>query len=267
MLFLPCSGPGRVTCAAVRVRRPRIAELPAALQPPARFVRGLVKKSSYMYEGDGIATKHFTPFLDDPGFQARYEKVAHTWPGSDNRWRLWILTRSAMHCAPLDGSFAEFGVYRGGCTFMVLSECRPRSHRSVFLFDTFAGIPTSRLTEYEEGAGFGGRLADVSVEEVRARLAPWSDQVRFVAGDVFETLSETETGPLAFAHLDMNASAPTKIALDYVWSRMVPGGMMVFDDYGWAQYADQKKLIDDFFGDKPDGLMALPTGQALSVKV
>src|ERR1700737_3011166 len=192
----------------MRVRRPRIAELPAALQPPARFVRGIVKKSPYTFEGDGFATWHYSPFLDDAEFQRRYATVAHTWSGSDNRWRLWILTRSAAHCASLDGSFAEFGVYRGGCTFMVLSESRPRPDRSVFLFDTFAGIPSSRLTESEEGAGFGGRLADVSMTEVRDRLAEWSDQVRFVVGDVFETIPKTETGHLAFVHLDMNASAP-----------------------------------------------------------
>lgn len=251
----------------MRLRRPRIAELPAALQPAARFVRSLVKKSPYTYEGDGIATWHYSPFLENSDFQKRYATVAHTWPGSDNRWRLWILTRSAAHCASLDGSFAEFGVYRGGCTFMVLSECRPLPNRSIFLFDTFAGIPSSRLTDTEASAGFGGRLADVSMTEVRDRLAEWSDQVRFVAGDVFETLPKTETGPLAFAHLDMNAAAPSKLALEYVWSRLVPGGILVFDDYGWAQYADQKKLIDNFFEDKRDGLVALPTGQALSVKL
>lgn len=227
----------------------------------------MVKKSPYAFEGDGFATWHYSPFLDDPEFQKRYATVAHTWPGSDNRWRLWILTRSAAHCASLDGSFAEFGVYRGGCTFMVLSESRPLPNRSFFLFDTFAGIPTSRLTEREVSAGFGGRLADVSMTEIRDRLAQWSDQVRFVAGDVFETLSNTETGPLAFVHLDMNASAPTQLALDYAWSRLVPGGMIVFDDYGWAQYAEQKLLIDDFFKDKKDGPIALPTGQALSIKL
>ena len=230
-------------------------------------MRGLVKKSPYMYEGDGIATKHFSPFLHDSEFQRRYETVAHTWPGSDNRWRLWVLTRSAIHCAPLDGSFAEFGVYRGGCTFMVLSECRPHPNRSYFLFDTFAGIPSSRLTPQEVQAGFGGRLADASTAEVQERLAQWKDVIRLVPGDVFETLAATETGPLAFVHLDLNASAPTELALRYVWSRLVPGGMIVFDDYGWVQYDNQKVLIDEFFKDKADGLMALPTGQALCVKL
>lgn len=252
---------------APTVRRPHISELPTALQPPARFLRAIVKKSPYSFEGDGFATWHYSPFMADAQFQSDYAKVSQTWPGSDNRWRLWIMTRCATHCASLDGSFAEFGVYRGGCTYMVLSVCRPRSGRSYFLFDTFGGIPTTNLTQQEVAAGFGGRLSDASVDEVRERLSPWKDQVKFVVGDVFDTLPSTETGPLAFGHLDLNAAAPTDFALKYVWSRLVAGGILVFDDYGWSQYSDQKKLIDAFFEDKKDSLIALPTGQAMVVKL
>ena len=224
-------------------------------------------KSPYTFEGDVIATGHYSPFLDDVAFTSQYAKVAHTWPGWDIRWRLWILTRSAIHCAALDGSFAEFGVYRGGTSFMVLSQCRPRAGRSYFLFDTFAGIPDTNLTTRETETGFAGRLSDVTLDEVRERLKPWSDQTRFVRGDVFETLRREETGPLAFAHLDLNAAAPTEAALEYAWSRMVAGAIVVFDDYGWSGYEDQRALIDRFFAGKPDGLIALPTGQALSVKL
>ena len=248
------------------VRRPRISELPPVLQPPARFLRGLVKKSPYSYEADGIATWHFSPFLSDELFQRTYAAVADTWPGSDNRWRLWIMTRSAIHCAALDGSFAEFGVYRAGCAFMILSVCQPRPARSYFLFDTFAGIPTTNLTENEERQGFGGRLGDVSIDEVRQRLAPWTDQVKFVVGDVFETTKSTETGPLSFVHLDLNASAPTAVALEYAWSRLLPGGMMVFDDYGWKHFKKQRDAENRFMADRGHFILELPTGQGLVIK-
>jgi O-methyltransferase len=249
------------------LKRPRIDQLPSALQPPAKFVRRVIGKSPYTFEGDVIATGHYSPFLEDAAFNGQYAKVAHTWPGWDIRWRLWILTRSAIHCSALDGSFAEFGVYRGGTSFMVLSQCRPHPGRAYFLFDTFAGIPNSNLTARETETGFAGRLSDVTLAEVHNRLLPWSDVTRIAPGDVFETLRREETGPLAFAHLDLNAAAPTEVALEYAWSRMVPGGIVVFDDYGWSGYEDQRAMIDRFFTGKPDGLIALPTGQALSVKL
>jgi hypothetical protein len=247
------------------LRRPRLEELPRPLRPPARALRFILKGSPYRYEADGIATQHLSPFLQDRDFNARYSTVAGMWT-ADLRWRLWILAHAAAHGSSLDGSFAEFGVFRGGCAYMVLSGTRPHDGRSFFLFDTFEGIPDSNLTEAEASAGFAGRLADTSLDEVRARLDAWSKQVRFVAGDVFKTLPETETGPLAFAHIDLNAAAPTEVALRYTWARLVPSGIVVFDDYGWADYQDQRRLIDQFFEDQGEAIIALPTGQAMAVK-
>ena len=83
---------------------------------------------------------------------------------------------------------------------------------------------------------------------------------------MFETLKTTETGPLAFVHLDLNAAAPSEVALEYSYSRLVPGGIAVFDDYGWAEFEEQRKVIDRYFAGRKDGLIALPTGQAISVK-
>jgi len=251
---------------AVPIRLPRISQLPAPLRPPARFVRDMIQPR-YAFQADGYATIHYSPFVNDAGFNSRFAQVVDTWPTSpDIRWRLWIMTRSAIHCSALDGSFAEFGVFRGGCSFMVLSECRPHAGRSYYLFDTFSGIPHEKLADYEKGVGLGGRLSNTSVAEVEERLAPWRDQIRIVQGDVFETLKTTETGPLAFVHLDLNAAAPSEVALEYSYSRLVPGGIAVFDDYGWAEFEEQRKVIDRYFSGRKDGLIALPTGQAISVK-
>ncbi len=248
------------------MRRPRIDELPKVLQPPARRLSKAVRKSLYRYEADGVATIHYLPFLDDAGFVERYSAVANLWDGRDIRWRLWVLTKSAEHCAALDGSFAEFGVWRAGCAYMILSGSRPVAGRSYYLFDTFQGIPETNLTAQETAAGFGGRLADVSLTDVRTRLDPWKDQLDFVVGDIFETLPETETGPLAFVHLDLNAAAATEFALRYAWSRLLSSGMIVFDDYGQNEYVDQRRLIDEFFAREKVPVIALPSSQALAIK-
>jgi len=251
----------------VKFGRPRIGQLPAVLRPPARLARRVLTMSSYLYESDGLATLHFSPFLSDPDFESRFATVAATWDGLDIRWRLWILTACACHCASLDGSFAEFGVWRGGCAFMMLSGPGPHAGRKFFLFDTFEGIPAEHLTPGEARSGFKGHLADVSLDDVRKRLAAWQGQAEFVVGDIFETVPRTETGPLAFVHLDLNAAVATEFALEYSWSRLLPGGMVVFDDYGWHDYIDQRRSVDRFFAGRPDGLVALPTGQAFSVKL
>ena len=149
---------------------------------------------------------------------------------------------------------------------MVLSGVGSHDGRSFFLFDTFEGIPETNLTDAEIQAGFAGRLADTSLDEVRSRLGSWNQRLRFVAGDIFKTLPETETGPLAFVHIDLNAAAPTEVALQYAWERLVPSGVVLFDDYGWAEYEDQRRLIEKFFEGKKEAILALPTGQAMAIK-
>lgn len=244
----------------------RVERLPKPLRPAARRLRDAVRRS-YPFEADGMGTYHLSPFLADKDFNDAYAKVKGSWDVADIRWRLWILTRAAIQCSRLEGSFAEFGVYRGGCAYMILTRTQPAPGRRYYLFDTFAGIPDDEhLTETERDEGFGGRLGDVALADVRERLQPWSDRLEFVVGDVFKTLPHTETGPLALVHMDLNASAPTAEALRYAWPRLVPGGMIVFDDYGDSHYSDQRRLVDQYFAGEGVPLFALPTAQALAIK-
>ena len=258
--------------------RTRIARLPRPLQWPALLLRNLLPKPRrrpYIFASDGVATTHFSPFLHDAEFDRLYEQILETepWPGRgwgtpklDIRWRVWILTQCARQCRLLAGHFAEFGVYRGGYAFMVLSRAPLRGDQRFYLFDTFAGIPRERLTRREEENGLGGLLAETSAAHVARLLQPWAGHVVIVEGNVFETLPRTDAGPIAFTSLDLNASAPTIAALEYVYPRLVPGAMIVMDDYGWLGYKDQRVAIDAFFKDKPESILALPTGQGLVIR-
>lgn len=248
----------------------RIARLPRPLQVPAILLReALPRKRPWTYDADGLATMHFSPFQADAEFARLYEQMAADWFRDevvDARWRMWLLTRWARYARGVPGSYAEFGTYRGGCAWMILSTADLAPDRRFFLFDTYAGIPDSRLTAAEREARFAGRLADTSAGYVRDLLAPWDPIPQIVAGDVFETMPATDTGPIAFAHIDLNAAAPTEHVLAHVYERLSPGGVVVFDDYGWAGYEDQRARIDAFVAGRPEELVALPTGQAVLLR-
>jgi len=227
------------------------------------------RRANYVFESDGLATEHYCPFLDDEVFNARYQDLRKEWfPAAevDVRWRMWLLTQTARHCVRLSGDFAEFGVYRAGCAFMILSTGAFADSKRFFLYDTFAGVPADDLSTSEAEAGLAGAHSDTSVEYVRRRLAPWAERLVVVPGDVNLTLRDAEAGPLAFVHMDLNAAEPTRTALEHAFSRLSPGGMMLFDDYGWKGLEPQREVIDAFLRDKPEEPLALPTGQALLVK-
>jgi O-methyltransferase len=249
----------------------RIAHLPPPLKRIVEAAaRRLPVSRGWVYDADGLATAHFSPFLNDPEFSRLYDQMTAEWfqdEAIDVRWRMWLLTRYALQARTLPGDYAEFGVYRGGCSRMVLATAGLDRARRLHLFDTFEGIPHDNLTERERGAEFGGRLSDTSVDYVAGLLKPWGEIPRFWPGDVFDTVPSVDTGPLAFVHLDLNAAAPTRHVLEHVYDRLVPGGIVVFDDYGWLEYEDQRRSIDDFLRDRPEVLIALPTGQAVLTKV
>jgi O-methyltransferase len=260
-----------------------ISRLPRALRPPALLLRNLVTpfiswrqgnptpeaRPAYVYEADGLATVHFSPFLYDTGFAGRYSEMASNWfvgANADVRWRMWILVAFARECSGLTGSVCEFGVYRAGCAFMMLSTAAVPENKRLFLFDTFSGFPREQLTDAEITTGLVGALADTSVEYVAQLLSRWQEQIEIVAGDVFQTLDEVETGPLSFVHVDLNASAPTLRALEYAYPRLVSGAIMVFDDYGEKGLEDQREVVDAFFATREESVIALPTRQGILVK-
>jgi hypothetical protein len=41
---------------------------------------------------------------------------------------------------------------------------------------------------------------------------------------------------------------------------------MIFDDYGWKDYADQQPAIDAFLNPRGVKVLELPTGQGLAFK-
>ncbi len=263
-----------------------IARLPRALRYPALLLRNILNlfalsrpdpaperpESPYVYEADGLATAYFTPFLEDSEWSRAYEEMARDWypdvPGFDIRWRMWILTSVARQVRELPGNVAEFGVYRAGCARMILGTARLSAGTSYHLFDTFAGIPDAALTAREEEEGYAGRLADTSIELVQQLLGRWREALVFHVGDVFETIPKADTGDLSLVHMDLNASAPTKVALEFAYPRLVPGGVIVLDDYGWDPTGyEQRDVIDEFCRPLPESLIALPSGQALLTKL
>jgi hypothetical protein len=262
-----------------------ISRLPRPLRSPALLIRNLLSflrllprpgpaapPSGYVYEADGLATAYFSPFLDDREWSRQYEEMAADWypdrPDLDTRWRMWILTSVAREVRPLHGDIAEFGVYRAGCARMILGTVGLPVGRRYHLFDSFAGIPDHELTERERGEGYAGRLTDTSVELVERRLGAWRDSLVFHVGDVFETVPRAEIGDLALVHMDLNASAPTRVALEHTYPHLVPGGAIVFDDYGWNPDSyEQRDVIEEFCEMLPESLIALPSGQALLIKL
>ena len=118
------------------------------------------------------------------------------------------------------GCFVEVGVWRGGAAYHFAKMARERGEK-IHLFDTFTGIP-HQLPDDSNGVG---DFADTDLSEVQA-LIP--DAV-FHVGVFPDTLTD-DVQNIAFIHCDCDQFVSVRAVIDHLWPRVVPGGIIVFDD-------------------------------------
>jgi hypothetical protein len=156
----------------------------------------------------------------------------------------------------LPGDVFELGVYKAAslvrlCTYRNLLE--NEFSRRIVGFDAFGKFPREQLAlrsdldfiEYFERAG-GDGLQKADVELILANKG--FRNVVLCEGNVLQTLAaylnEHPATRLALLHLDMDVREPTAYALECLYDRVVPGGLIVFDDYNAV--AGETDAVDEF---------------------
>jgi O-methyltransferase len=174
--------------------------------------------------------------------------------------------RVAALCAAVDyvveaqipGAVVECGVWRGGS--LMAAALRLLSHgvstRDLFAFDTFAGMsrPTELDVDYlgkswREWDPPGRAEPEAELAEVRSRLLSTGyprERLTFVAGDVAETLPAARSpNEIALLRLDTDWYESTRVELLHLYPRLVPGGVLIVDDYG--HYLGARAAVDEYF--------------------
>jgi O-methyltransferase len=202
----------------------------------------------------------FSPWtLSD--FQAGYLPVARFTAGSPERaYTLSSLARYAKH---LPGDFAESGVYHGGSAYLLCRNLQD-TNKKLYLFDSFQGLPkpdSSRDPYFKEGQ-YSAPLA-----ATQERLVDFHSCTDFRVGWIPDVFLGLEDKRYAFAHIDVDLYQPTLDSCKYFYSRMTPGGVMLFDEYGFLSAHGEKLAVDEFFAHKPEKPIMLITGQAFLLKL
>jgi hypothetical protein len=90
--------------------------------------------------------------------------------------------------------------------------------------------------------------------------------VEIIRGSIPLTLPRADTHTVCFLHLDMNCVIPEIAAIEYFWGRLVPGAVVLLDDYGARGYEPQKRGMDEFAAKRGTRVLSLPTCQGLVLK-
>jgi O-methyltransferase len=173
------------------------------------------------------------------------------------------LAWAATHALRVPGDFVECGVWRGFCSAVLADYLDfDRVEKTFYLYDTFAGIPAGYDSENHDAPAL--REAGL-YESVLERFSRYPN-VRVVRGVVPDSFAVAVPERVAFLHLDMNSSKSEIAALEVLFDRLSPGGVLVFDDYGWLTYQAQQHAADAFAQSHGHRILELPTGQGLLIK-
>ena len=187
----------------------------------------------------------------------------HTMVSLERLVSLWQQVRS-LDRDGIPGALVECGVWRGGATgMMALAHLHAGggATRALHLFDSFAGLPEPVAALDGAGAvAYAGQRAEGRLQPIGQcvgslaenedlllrRIGYPATQVHFHAGWFEETVPRdaAAVGPVALLRLDGDWYASTRTCLAHLYAQVVPGGVVVIDDYG--HWPGCRRAVDEF---------------------
>lgn len=205
-----------------------------------------------------------------PDFSKSFEYENNFYLSCDNtrfgkiiaHYELFKLTKD------LPGAIVECGVYKGASLVRFAGFRNifgnPFSHK-VIGFDTFGKFPE---TKFKEDKKYRKKLVEVSGEQSISKeqlLEVFKKKgidknIELVEGDVVKTvpeyLKENPHLKISLLNLDVDIYEPSVVILEYLWPRIVKGGVLILDDYGI--FPGETKAADEFFKNKNVTIMKFP---------
>jgi len=159
------------------------------------------------------------------------------------------------------GDYAEFGVGHGFSFRYIYKLMNEQS--TLYLFDTFEGFKQEDVDIENQMFDtnisvhmLGSDSAEDLIEKVTGGENKRDIEVIPVQGRIPESFAPHSGLKFRFVSVDMDLYEPTAKLLESLWDCMVPGGILLFHDYGCKLFPGVAKAVDEFFN--PRGITAVP---------
>ncbi len=233
---------------------------PATLSSEQRYVWG--ERLFNLFVHDAKLSEHGRSFFFDREFIEDYERFdRENYRSFDRKFALKELLNFAML---QKGNVAECGVFRGASAyFLAQAIIREGADRTLHLFNSFEGLSEPQAldgTHWTKGDLSCGR------SDVEAELAPVSSVIQIHPGWIPSKFGEVGNEQFCFVHVDVDLYQPTRDAIEFFYFRLVPGGVLVCDDYGFETCPGARRAMDEFFNKCSEPIIHLPTGQGVVIK-
>lgn len=223
-------------------------------------VKGIPFVDQWEYP-DSFYTPHNKSFSMATDFIQAYEASVKA-SGDDYRipWRVHQALWCAESTSHLDGDIVELGTGKGFIMAAVAQAMSSRVHRdlrSVWLYDLFE-LP-AESDEYKKRLGRYYAEGNTTVVDY---FSKWP-YVKIVSGDIRNTLPHSCPASISFLHVDLNDASAEIWALEHLWEKLVPGSLILFDDYANLGLEAQYAAVNQFISEKEKSILTTPSGQGL----
>lgn len=208
----------------------------------------------------------YTLWGKDPEFLSHWNafKGKNTPKVHERRFNMYYFAKSVKD---LPGDTAECGVWFGAGSFLIM-RATAKDGRTHHIFDSFEGLssPDTRdaisqkhVMEWKKG--------DLSVpEQIVSDNLQGEGDFKLYKGWIPERFKDAADKTFSFAHIDVDLYQPTYDSVAFFYDRMVPGGIILCDDYGSELCPGAYDALNDFFADKPEQVIHLVGGQGMIIK-
>jgi O-methyltransferase len=171
----------------------------------------------------------------------------------------------------IPGDIVECGVWRGGSMLAIAKTLLENGDtgRDLHLYDTFEGMsePTEHdkrhdgkpaadmLAASDKSAGVWAYASFEDVQATMAESAYPAERIHYYKGKVEDTIPGDIPEQISILRLDTDWYESTRHELEHLWPRLVPGGVLLLDDYGWWDGA--KRAVDEWLEEVNPRLLLL----------
>jgi O-methyltransferase len=165
----------------------------------------------------------------------------------------------------IEGDVIECGVFWGRSIIPIAFELK-KTNKTVFALDSFAGFRDDDIGVCDVGKNRSKEMIKRRFKQkssivfsLRKFAHNNSLNLEVVPGFFEETLPKVVANrKFSYVHLDCDLYSSYHTCLPLLYPALVPGGIMLFDEYKSPVWPGATKAIDEFLADKPENCECIP---------
>jgi O-methyltransferase len=222
-----------------------------------------------MHYGFSFPSANYAPWQGDEAFMKIYKQIRNNTLVDIYRcYELWQLVEQ-VHSLNRTAAILEVGVWRGGTAGIMSQQlARLESNARLYLADTFEGVAKAGVNDSFYSGGEHSDTSQQIVEDVLNNKSRY--QYYTILKGIFPDATEKMIPPtevFGLCHIDVDVYDSAKDVLEWVWGKLITGGVVVFDDYGFHTCTGVTKLVEEYRNAPDRQIIHNLNGHALMIKL